>query len=270
MTLPSGHKNKPPFGGGPAVGDGLRKVAARGSELPSSPHLDDILGRINTIITEQADQSHMAGADPYQSSSSDGRGDVFASPEPEYRPVPLSPKEAFQAGAEEGVRSFLEEAQNLSQVSSPFDAAPTYDPISQTPVDMGPLQGDGGFVASEPQDMVAPYSDALKEVRDYFNDRHSLDPNDGLLKSSERQSQFQQSQFQQSQASSMRQPVSSLGHGDFEGAEAFANPPVSAGDFYRQPVNGPDGLSHQFFGLFLLGHFDIWQKKIQVQKAAAP
>jgi len=40
---------------------------------------------------------------------------------------------------------------------------------------------EDGFVASEPVDLLAPYSDVLNDVRDYFRDKHSLDPQHSLL-----------------------------------------------------------------------------------------
>jgi len=40
---------------------------------------------------------------------------------------------------------------------------------------------DEGFVAGESVDLLAPYSDVLNDVRDYFKDKHSLDPQNSLL-----------------------------------------------------------------------------------------
>lgn len=44
------------------------------------------------------------------------------------------------------------------------------------------------FQKSEPLDMLQPYSEVLNEVRDYFNERHSLDPNDRLANTQRSQS----------------------------------------------------------------------------------
>lgn len=44
------------------------------------------------------------------------------------------------------------------------------------------------FQPSEPLDMLQPYSEVLNEVRDYFNERHSLDPNDSLVATHKKQS----------------------------------------------------------------------------------
>ncbi len=43
-----------------------------------------------------------------------------------------------------------------------------------------PSPDRSGFQASEPMDLLAPYSEVLNDVRDYFKDRHSLDPSDRL------------------------------------------------------------------------------------------
>jgi len=50
----------------------------------------------------------------------------------------------------------------------------TYSQLQETPE-------QGGFVPSEPINLLAPYSEVLNDVRDYFKEKHSLDPNEGLL-----------------------------------------------------------------------------------------
>lgn len=54
--------------------------------------------------------------------------------------------------------------------------------------DLSAVNGQEQFQSSEPLDMLQPYSEVLNEVRDYFNERHSLDPNDRLSNTQRSQS----------------------------------------------------------------------------------
>lgn len=98
---------------------------ADGLELESSPHLENILGKISAIMAE-------------------------TSPDP--------------AAALKGA-----EMPDQGQDGGAADGAAA--------------KPDDKFVAREPLDLLAPYSDVLNDVRDYFRDKHSLDPNDRLMKS---------------------------------------------------------------------------------------
>lgn len=110
------------FNAEPETGQGEASELSSQNAGSISPHLEDILGRINSIMSD----------------ASGARS-----------PQPRSFSSAYQ------------------------DELLNHD-----------LQGqDRGFVATEPTDMLKPYSETLGEVRDYFKDRHSLDKTDSLMNS---------------------------------------------------------------------------------------
>ena len=107
----------------------MSHVPALESGQEDTPHLEGILDKISTIMSE--------------------------------------PSESKVEGLERADRALLEPDQALN---SGEGHSGSEDAL-----------GTDGFVPSEPINLLAPYSEVLNDVRDYFKDKHSLDPNDGLL-----------------------------------------------------------------------------------------
>lgn len=85
--------------------------------------------------------------------------------------------EEFDEAAQQASRAFLDGArERAAGQAGPFTQA--FDPDGAVHGQQEAAAGD--FQPSEPEDMLAPYSEVLNEVRDYFQDRHSLDPDDRL------------------------------------------------------------------------------------------
>ncbi|GJM03637.1 MAG: hypothetical protein DHS20C08_21380 [Rhodomicrobium sp.] len=172
MTLLSGQKRGPfqsnsDHGGQEGVDDSASE------ELRGSSHLEDILGRIHELMAE-ADEggpppqnpAFHQSLDPAANRDTAGqRADVPA----HYRAHPHTPtyetispettlrSDAYKAAAEEAGQAFLEATKQIA------------------------AGDDAGYSPTPPADMSAPYTEVLKEVRDYFKDRHSLDPADRLV-----------------------------------------------------------------------------------------
>lgn len=138
-TTKSSHLNAEPETGQ----SGAAELSAQGS-TNISPHLEDILGRINSIMSDASGGMKNSNHCDTFSSADRGRDRV-----------------AFDAD------------------HSVFQGEQRND---------NPRGREQGFVASEPSDLLKPYSEVLGEVRDYFNDRHSLDANDSLMHSQPRSS----------------------------------------------------------------------------------
>ncbi len=94
--------------------------------------------------------------------------------------------------------------------------------------------GADGFVPNQPINLLAPYSEVLNDVRDYFKDKHSLDPNDGLFKDGQ-ESLFQgQSVFQpENKREDLQQVVTEKGVDDRFGLKSNA---LNSGDEIFSPV----------------------------------
>ena len=122
----------------------------------SSQHLENILGRINAIMTDGT-PSNLKGQQQAEVPSSSTND--------------LQNTSSFEKPADLGAVSTQKTTETVSQ-----DAA-----LAET-------RGAEKFQVSEPLDMLQPYSEVLNEVRDYFNERHSLDPNDRLTNSQKSQS----------------------------------------------------------------------------------
>ncbi len=123
----------------------------RSENWPNSD-LETILGRINSVMTDPK------GA-PHSFTSEDGAGTAGSG--------------IHGSGGEYG-SAFNQHASELNE--RPYQTAGRKDEWS-----VEETQAPEGFVPSEPTDMLQPYSEVLNEVRDYFNDRHSLDPSQRLM-----------------------------------------------------------------------------------------
>lgn len=179
MTLLSGQKRGPfqsnsDHGGQEGVGDSASE------ELRGSSHLEDILGRIHELMAE-ADEGGTPPQNPafHQTLDPTATRDIAANRDitagqqadvpAHYRAHPhaqtyetISPEttlrsDAYKAAAEEAGQAFLEATKQIA------------------------AGDDAGYSPTPPADMSAPYTEVLKEVRDYFKDRHSLDPSDRLV-----------------------------------------------------------------------------------------
>jgi hypothetical protein len=122
-------------------------------ETTHSSQLETILGRINAIMTDGTS----VGASKEQAQQSNGRQDNS------------------QLNAQT-TNSVISGEQSSLKVQAPDNA------------DLSAVNGQEQFQSSEPLDMLQPYSEVLNEVRDYFNERHSLDPNDRLSNTQRSQS----------------------------------------------------------------------------------
>lgn len=122
-------------------------------ETAHSSQLETILGRINAIMT-------------------DGTSDPAL-------------KEQAQHSSERQDNSDLN-AQTTNSVISGDQESLQGKVLDET--HLAAVNGQEQFEASEPLDMLQPYSEVLNEVRDYFNERHSLDPNDRLANTQRSQS----------------------------------------------------------------------------------
>ena len=129
-------------------------------QAANSKQLENILGRINAIMTDGAsnglgDQQHAHGDLSHSSN--------------------LQNDDVTGRGADLSASS----AQNLGESIQQGEALGA---------DLTQNSNGDKFQVSEPLDMLQPYSEVLNEVRDYFNERHSLDPNDRLTSSQKSQS----------------------------------------------------------------------------------
>lgn len=119
-----------------------------------SSHLEEILGRIHEIMAEPVPPSPQRADHrdngPYEVQQM-GAGET---------------DEAYQMAADAAGQAFLAATEQISARADGHDDDHSHEQ---------------GFAAGPPADMVAPYSEVLKEVRDYFKDRHSLDPSDRLI-----------------------------------------------------------------------------------------
>lgn len=133
-------------------------------ETASSSQLENILGRINAIMTDGAGDGQDVGQ-PHEAADI-----VHQSTSPQSNH--LQNEDLQPASAENSLAGSKEMlGERLSQSTYELDS-----------------QKADKFQVSEPLDMLQPYSEVLNEVRDYFNERHSLDPNDSLANSQKSQS----------------------------------------------------------------------------------
>ena len=114
-------------------------------ETAHSTQLETILGRINAIMTDGAS----VAASKDQAEHTNGRPDNSTLTAETANSTISGEQSSLQGGV-------LDESRSSS------------------------LNGAEQFQSSEPLDMLQPYSEVLNEVRDYFNERHSLDPSDRL------------------------------------------------------------------------------------------
>lgn len=133
-------------------------------ETASSSQLENILGRINAIMTDGTGDGQMVGQ---------------AEEASDFVPPSTPPQTNHIQN---------EDLQRTSADNSVAGSQEILDErLSQSAHEDG-LQKTDKFQVSEPLDMLQPYSEVLNEVRDYFNERHSLDPNDSLANSQKSQS----------------------------------------------------------------------------------
>lgn len=151
MTGLSGQRKGPPGAGDAPVAAGDR-FDSGAEDLYGSSHLEDILTRIHELLAEGEPGAEMATGGQADAP------DIDPTPEAALTTGEIEQSPIFHQAADEAGRAFLEATRRYAEPE------------------------ESGFVAQPPEDMVAPYSEVLKEVRDYFKDRHPLHPDDSLSK----------------------------------------------------------------------------------------
>jgi hypothetical protein len=153
-------------------------------EAASTTQLENILGRINAIMTDGSPEELLAKQKADDNSLQTGQS-------PLTNQVPLtSQAQTLQTNSfqNDQPHSQLQHGQKVSVDNSARDMQQSLDERFSQPLNETGAQRGDEFQAAEPLDMLQPYSEVLNEVRDYFNDKHSLDPNDSLANSQNPQS----------------------------------------------------------------------------------
>jgi|GEM_PF-3783711 len=164
-------------------------------ETASSSQLENILGRINAIMTDGSPNELLAQKENDQTTLHSAQSAVnssqFSSSQPEMQfseqPNDLSDLNSQTNSLQTNKVENQQAARATTDNSVHASQQNLEDRLSQT-ANVSGAEKEDKFQVSEPLDMLQPYSEVLNEVRDYFNERHSLDPNDSLAKSQRSQS----------------------------------------------------------------------------------